>query len=109
MRKYILLTSILIMGFAALQSCSKTTNGRWLIYEETTCLPFWANESSDRKSINTLETFLKSEGIIPLKIKIIGERESTCEFCDCPTGLEYHVQVDKSQIGSLAYWGFELK
>lgn len=97
------------MGFTVLQSCSKTTNGRWMIYEETTCLPFWANESSDRKSINTLETFLKSEGIIPLKIKIIGERESTCEFCDCPTGLEYHVQVDKSQIGYLAYWGFELK
>lgn len=109
MRNFILITAVVLTSFFGLESCSKTTNGKWMIFTETTCLPFWANESSNRKSINTLETFLKAEGIIPLNIKIVGDREITCEFCDCPTGLEYHVKVDKSQIGEMAYWGFKLK
>lgn len=92
-----------------LQSCHKTTNGKWMVYHETACLPFWAHESSNRKSKNALETFLKSESIIPLKIKIVGIRDESCELCDCRTGLDYHVKVDKSQVGALAYWGFKLK
>ncbi len=109
MRLLLFSIGITLLTFGALQSCSKTTDGRWVIYKETSCLPFWAHESSDRKSKNTLETFLKSEGIIPLKIKIIGERIETCQECDCNTGLEYRVQIDKSQVGYMAYWGFELK
>lgn len=101
--------AMLLFFSAGFTSCHKTTDNEWMIFKETSCLPFWANESSDRKSKNTLETFLKSEGIIPLKIKIVGDRIETCVDCDCPTGKEYHVQIDKSQVGYLAYWGFELK
>lgn len=68
-----------------------------MIFTTTICLPFWTNEDSDRKSKDTLETFLKAEGIIPLNIKIVGDREITCEFCDCPTGLAYHVKVDVTE------------
>lgn len=60
-----------------------------LFIKKQRSLLFWAHESSDRKSKNTLETFLKSEGIIPLKIKIIGDRIATYKDCDCFTGLEY--------------------
>lgn len=109
MRILLLFLGIILLTGVGLNSCSKTTDGRWVIYKETSCLPFWAHESSDRKSKNTLETFLKSEGIIPLKIKVIGERIETCQECDCYTGKEYRVQVDKSQVGYMAYWGFELK
>lgn len=109
MRQSIHIIGISLLFLTLVPSCSKTTNGRWMIYQEMNCLPFWANESSNRKSINALETFLKSEGIIPLKIKIIGVRETSCDYCDCYTGIEYHVQVDKSQIGQMAYWGFKQK
>ena len=109
MRLFLFSIGLIILSFTGLQSCSKTTDGKWVIYKETTQLPFWAHESSDRKSKNTLETFLKSEGIIPLKIKIIGDRIATYKDCDCFTGIEYRVQVDKSQIGYMVYWGFELK
>jgi hypothetical protein len=109
MRILVLSFVLALFTFPGLQSCSKTTNGKWVIYEESTQLPFWANESSDRKSKNTLETFLKSEGIIPLKIKIVGTRVANYKDCDCLTGLEYRVQVDKSQVGYMAYWGFQLK
>tara|TARA_B110000046_G_C13010751_1_gene406563 strand:+ start:446 stop:775 length:330 start_codon:yes stop_codon:yes gene_type:complete len=109
MQLFLFSIGLILISFNGLQSCSKTTDGKWIIYKETTQLPFWAHESSDRKSKNTLETFLKSEGIIPLKIKIIGDRIATCKDCDCFTGLEYRVQVEKSQVGYMAYWGFELK
>ncbi len=89
--------------------CAKTVNEKWMTYSETACYPFWVNESSDKKTRSTLETFLKSDGIIPLKIKIEGNRGSYCEGCDCKTGKIYRVQVDKSQVGALAYWGFELE
>jgi hypothetical protein len=103
------LLPLLIITLLFNVSCAKTTNGKWMVYEESACLPFWAHESSDRKSKQILSDFLKDQQIIPLKIKIVGERELNCLECYCLTGKEYHVKVDKTQIGELAYWGFELK
>ncbi len=110
MKRFLYALFFCFFALALFDSCAKTTNGKWMVFQETACLPFWAHESNDRKAKNTLENFLKSEGIIPLKIKINGERSSIiCESCACPTGKEYRVKVDKSQIYLLAYWGFELE
>ena len=57
--------------------------------------------------MKNLEKFLKAEGIIPLKIKVEGEKIITCKACDCETGIEYQVQVDESQAGLLLYYGFK--
>lgn len=88
-------------------SCAKTTDGEWMIYEETACYPFWTDEDSHNKSKENLEKFLKAEGIIPLKIKVEGERDLTCGDCFCETGVTYQVKVDESQAGLMLYYGFK--
>ncbi len=98
---------IIALLIIVMSSCAKTTKAEWMVYEETTCLPFWTDEDSRSKSKDNLEKFLKAEGIIPLKIKVEGERMITCEACDCETGIEYQVQVDESQAGLLLYYGFK--
>ena len=90
-------------------SCAKTTKGEWMIYEEEVCLPFWADENNHNKSRDNLEKFLKAEGIIPLKIRITGERLPECEDCYCKTGLFYEVQVDETQSGLMLYYGFRTR
>ncbi|MFD1550686.1 hypothetical protein DNU06_06230 [Putridiphycobacter roseus] len=100
------------LGFIAvaifvMASCAKTTKAEWMVYEETACLPFWTDEDSQSKSKDNLELFLKAEGIIPLKIKIEGERNFSCDACDCETGIDYLVQVDESQAGLMLYYGFK--
>ncbi len=92
-----------------LTGCDKTTDGKWMVYEETVCYPYWVHTSNDNKTKDQLESFLKDDGIIPLKIRVLGEREITCEACACLTGKRYEVLVDKSQIGYMNYWGFEIK
>lgn len=99
---------ILVFGLILI-SCAKTTKGEWMVYEEEVCLPFWTDEDSHNKSRNNLATFLKAEGIIPLKIKIEGERIPECEDCYCKTGISYEVQVDRSQAGLMLYYGFKTK
>ncbi len=80
-----------------------------MTYEEQVCLPFWADKKKHNKSKENLEKYLKSEGIIPLKIKITGERLPQCDDCDCPTGLYYEVKIDESQSGSMLYYGFKTR
>lgn len=89
--------------------CTKTTEGRWVVYYETGCNEPWMSEKSDNKTRNNLEDALKTDGIIPLKIKFKGEREQQCTTCDCETGKEIWVQVDKSQVGYMYWYGFESK
>ncbi|MFK8039035.1 MAG: hypothetical protein AB8B74_12140 [Crocinitomicaceae bacterium] len=93
--------------FLLLSSCAKTTDGEWMIYEETVCYPFWTDEDSHNRSKDNLEKFLKAEGIIPLKIRVEGERSISCEFCDCETGVSYQVKVDESQAGLMLFYGFK--
>ncbi|MFK8045123.1 MAG: hypothetical protein AB8B72_06495 [Crocinitomicaceae bacterium] len=90
-------------------SCAKTTDGEWMIYEETVCYPFWTDEDSDNRSRQNLEKFLKAEGIIPLKIRVDGERNPSCDFCDCETGVTYEVKIDESQAGLMIYYGFKTR
>ena len=90
-------------------SCAKTTDGEWMVYEETVCYPFWTDEDSHIKSKKNLEKFLKAEGIIPLKIRVDGERYITCEACHCETGVIYLVKVDESQAGLMFYYGFRTR
>lgn len=99
-----LITIITLLLIAT--SCAKTTDGEWMIYEETTCYPFWTDEDSHNRSKDNLEKFLKAEGIIPLKIRVDGERSISCDFCDCETGISYLVKVDESQAGLMLYYGF---
>ena len=91
----------------AIVSCAKTTDGEWMIYEETVCYPFWTDEDSHHRSKENLEKYLKAEGIIPLKIRVEGERVITCEACHCETGVTYEVKVDESQAGLMLYYGFK--
>ncbi len=104
--KKISLIAILCLGIL---SCTKTTKGEWMVYEEEVCLPFWVDENSNNKSKDNLEKYLKGEGIIPLKIRITGERFPECEDCYCKTGLEYEVQVDESQSSDMLYYGFKTR
>lgn len=92
-----------------LVACSKTTNPEWMVYYETSCLPEWVIENSDSKTKKELSNYLKDNGVIPLRIKIEGERIPTCNYCDCSTGKIYYVQIDKSQIEYLSWYGFEKK
>ena len=99
----------LLIGLAYwIQSCSKTVEPVWMEYNEEGCLPPWAAKA-DYKSRNNLEAVLRSDGIIPLRIKIKGDRDNSCESCDCRTGKTYHVQVDESQISWMFYYGFSLE
>ncbi len=103
------LSLLFIIGII-LASCTKTTDGEWMVFEEAVCLPFWTNENSNKKSIENLEKYLKVEGIIPLRIKIKGERTiPECESCDCKTGITYEVEVDETQSGLMLYYGFKTR
>jgi hypothetical protein len=109
MKKYILPLFLFVFLPFMTNSCAKTTDGQWMVYHETNCPPTWVNINNDRKSKNALEILLKADGIIPLKIRVNGERLDNCDDCYCETGKEYHVKVDKSQAGLLFYYGFELR
>ena len=80
-----------------------------MVYYETSCIPEWVNYNSDRKTKKRLTSFLKYNGIIPLKIRIEGKRVPTCGFCDYSTGKIYYVQIDKSQQAYIEWYGFEKK
>jgi hypothetical protein len=103
MKKVITIAILLLV----VVSCAKTTDGEWMVYEETTCYPFWTDADSHNRSRDNLEKFLKAEGIIPLKIRVEGERLITCEACHCETGVTYQVKVDESQAGLMLYYGFK--
>ena len=99
----------LVISIILMASCAKTTDGEWMVYDETVCYPFWTDENSHNRSRQNLEAFLKAEGIIPLKIRVQGERYISCEACYCETGVTYEVKVDKSQSGLLLYYGFRVR
>lgn len=90
------------------QSCSKTVNPVWMVYQEENCTPPWVGKN-DRRSRDNLESLLRADGVIPLRIKVKGDRDNSCESCDCLTGKTYHVQVDKAQLSWLFYYGFEVE
>ena len=107
MKKLMKLAFIAILGLSMLSSCAKTVNGTWVKYEERGCKPTWVSHKSDNRSRKNLEALLKADGIIPLKIKISGDRNLDCNTCFCETGKVYRVKVDESQIGLMFYYGFE--
>lgn len=98
---------LLLLPILLIFSCTKTIDREWMVYHETSCQPGWVDLDSDRKSRLNLEGFLKGNGIVPLKIKVRGDRIQSCRFCDCATGKTYRVQVDESQTGQLQYFGFD--
>ena len=100
---------LLILSIIILGACSKTTSPEWVVYYETSCYPAWTDAESDRRTKLQLEGYLKDLGIVPLKIKIEGERVPTCEFCDCSTGKSYEVQIDESQFAEISFLGFVRK
>lgn len=93
--------SILFLG-----SCSKTVDPVWMVMEEDNCRPPWVG-NSDNKTRKNLESVLRADGIIPLKIKIKGSRDTDNLSCGNPTGKTYHVQIDQSQVNWLYWYGFE--
>jgi len=104
--KKIVIATLLLAGIGyGIQSCSKTVEPVWMVYSEEGCLPPWAAKA-DYKTRNNLEAVLRADGIIPLRIKIKGDRDNSCETCDCFTGKTYHVQVDESQMSWMFYYGF---
>ena len=94
-------------GFS-LTNCSKTVDPIWMQYEEENCVPPWVGKT-DNRSQDNLEALLRADGLIPLKIKIKGTRENNCIDCDCKTGKVYQVQIDRSQMNYLIYYGFSVK
>ncbi|MCH2234090.1 MAG: hypothetical protein MK078_07545 [Crocinitomicaceae bacterium] len=107
MKKFIKLAFTAGIGLMMLGSCAKTVNGTWARYEERGCKPTWVSYNSDNRSRKNLEALLKADGIIPLKIRISGERNLNCNTCFCETGKVYRVKVDESQLGLMFYYGFE--
>lgn len=86
-------------------SCAKTVDPIWMVYEEENCNPPWVGKN-DRRSKDNLEAMLRNDGVIPLKIRVKGDRDNNCDVCWCKTGKTYHVQVDASQMSYLFYYGF---
>jgi hypothetical protein len=98
---FVLMTALLLLG-----SCAKTVDPIWMMMEEDNCRPPWVGKS-DNKTRNNLEAVLRADGIIPLKIRIKGDRDTDDMDCGYPTGKTYHVQIDQSQVNWLYYYGFE--
>ncbi|UKN01902.1 hypothetical protein K6119_00030 [Paracrocinitomix mangrovi] len=98
----------LILFTLLMGSCTKTVDPVWMVYQEENCRPPWVAKT-DNKTRKNLEALLKGDGIIPLKIKIKGDRDNNCQDCFCLTGKSYHVQVDESQMGYMFYYGFSVE
>ncbi len=99
-------TLVLIAVVLLFGSCAKTVDPVWMVMEEDNCRPPWVGKT-DMKTRNNLEAVLRADGIIPLKIKINGSRETDDLPCGYPTGKIYRVQIDQSQVSWLYYYGFE--
>ncbi|MEX1001931.1 MAG: hypothetical protein WDZ35_07440 [Crocinitomicaceae bacterium] len=106
--KKISLMIMLLAALSFLESCNKTVDPVWMKLDETFCKPPWV-ANTDYRSRKNLEATLRADGIIPLKIRIKGVRNNNCENCWCLTGKTYEVQVDRSQMSWLFYYGFETK
>ncbi|MBD3638573.1 MAG: hypothetical protein HUJ25_14565 [Crocinitomicaceae bacterium] len=108
MNRTILFSILLLFAGILLNSCSKTVDPVWMIYEEENCRPPWVG-NTDYKTRKNLEAALRADGVIPLKIKIKGNRTNSCNDCFCLTGKTYFVQVDRSQMSYVYYYGFSAK
>jgi hypothetical protein len=106
MKKLLPSTLLILSAMLVFTGCSKTVDPVWMVYEEAGCRPPWAAKT-DHRTRNNLEAVLRADGIIPLKIRIKGDRNTNCEDCDCFTGKTYHVQIDQSQVAWLYYYGFD--
>ncbi|MEO9531792.1 MAG: hypothetical protein ABJG68_13510 [Crocinitomicaceae bacterium] len=106
MKKLITTTFVVMAALLLFGSCAKTVDPVWMVMEEDNCRPPWVGKT-DHKTRDNLEAVLRADGVIPLKIRIKGKREFDGEPCGTPTGKTYHVQIDRSQISWLYWYGFE--
>lgn len=106
MKKIVQTTFVVIAAILLFGSCAKTVDPIWMMMEEDNCRPPWVGKT-DNKTRNNLESVLRADGIIPLKIKIKGSRDNDGKDCGTPTGKTYHVQIDQSQVNWLYWYGFE--
>ena len=106
--KKISLLLLVLVTFSFLESCNKTVDPVWMVLEEDFCQPPWV-ANTDYRTRKNLDATLRADGIIPLKIRIKGFRNNECNYCGCLTGKTYEVQVDRSQMSWLYYYGFEAK
>lgn len=104
-----LISLAIIMSFTfLLANCAKTVDPVWVKLDETNCKPLWVG-NTDHQSRKNLEGLLRGDGIIPLKIRIKGNRSNQCSDCMCLTGKTYRVSIDRSQLNRLIYYGFEVE
>jgi hypothetical protein len=108
MKKIMTTTLVVLAGLFLFGSCAKTVDPIWTVMEEDNCKPPWVG-LTDNKSRKNLESILRADGIIPLKIKIKGDRDNDSQECGQPSGKSYHVQIDQSQLSWLLYYGFEVE
>ncbi len=94
--------------FLSLTNCAKTVDPVWVKLDETNCKPSWVG-NTDNQSRKNLEGLLRGDGVIPLKIRIKGNRSNECTTCMCLTGKTYRVSIDRSQLNWLIYYGFEVE
>jgi len=98
---------VVILSFL-FTNCAKTVDPVWGKLDETHCRPSWVG-NSDYQIRKNLEALLRGDGVIPLKIRIKGNRNNNCESCLCFTGETYRISIDRSQLNWLIYYGFEVE
>ena len=103
--RFLLFMSAIILTIS-LSSCNRANDTMWVYMDETACPPGWVDPDSDRKTKDYLEGFLRGNDVIPLNIKIDGDRENHCLACNCFTGRTFRVKIYKSQLWLVNPLGF---
>src|SRR6187401_3409522 len=95
--------TITIFKFAAIflvvlfmSGCGKSSNVRWVLYDETNCADKWTFNNNNEILKNNIVEYMDGKGVKIFEIEIFRQVEAeSCGECTCKTGRQVKCKVRK--------------
>lgn len=98
--------TLLLIGILFV-NCSKTSNVKWMYYNETQCADKWPFDLNNEKLKQNVTDYLKTKGIKVLEIEIyVDGTAEACTACECKTGRRVKCKVKKREEDNMKGEGF---
>jgi hypothetical protein len=94
------IAAVLILFIAIfVAGCNKSSNVRWVYYDETNCADPWAFTNNNEQLKNNVVNYLDGEGVKVFEIEIFRQQPAeTCPECTCKTGRQYKLKIKRSDL-----------
>ena len=110
MRKFtlsFLRLAAVVLVVLSLSRCGKSSNVRWVFYDETNCSDKWTYTNNNEVLKDNIVDYMDSKGVKIFEIEIftIVEAES-CHECSCKTGRQIKCKIKKGDLSNAKSEGF---